>query len=318
MSALVSGHAQQRPARRGQPILFSEPRSATSLSNLNQIAAQKGEVPNPGRELRKPSEIFDAGGANADFIGPFMRQLPPPQVNSKKLRELLKKREDKAFQTPEDLTRMLTAEEIFKIPELDQDGLEKKDQTALERAYERLEREHLGTTNQMQGDQLFGRQQDNEGSDNPAFVVTEKTPGTALGATVLKPQPLFGADSSSALFPDPVKSTGFSDDFGSASFESPDAARARATRLLNYKQLLDGGSRAPLATAGPAVNSLNNTPAAVPGGPSAPGLDSLSGATPRGLLPATTAGAPQGYALAPGNAQSLTPPPPPRTSSGSG
>jgi hypothetical protein len=305
---LVSGQGQQRPARRSQPILFSEPRYNTAMSNLNDIASEKRALPNTGNELKKPSDIFDAGGGSANFIMPPLRQLPPPNVNSKRLRELLKKREDQAFQTPEELT----AAEIFKIPEFDRDGRENDKQTALERAYERMEREQAGNTNRMKGDDLFGRQQGDEARDGLAFVGMDNTPRTAANVTAPAAKPLFGGDLSSGLFPDMNKSGSSSDRSGFANFEPPEVTRARETRLQNYKELLGADPLSPPAPAGPAVNPFNNTAAATPGFSTARSLESLPGATPGGSLSTTTVGMPQGLSGAPGNGQSLAPPPAPR------
>src|SRR6266550_3516549 len=171
LSTLVSVHGQQPPSRRGQPILFSEPRYNTAMSNLDEIATQKSAFQNPAKELKKPSNIFDASEGSASLFMPPLRQLPPPNVNSKRLKALLDKRNDRAFQAPDDLAAMLTAEEIFKIPEFDRDD-------------------------QAKGDDLFGRQRENEGRDDTTFFGTEKTPGVAVNVPALTSKPLFGVDSS--------------------------------------------------------------------------------------------------------------------------
>ncbi len=209
---------------------------------------------------------------------------------------------------------MLTAEEIFKIPQLDRDGQEKKNKTPMERAYERLGQEQLGTTNHVKGDDLFGRQRENDGRDGLAFFGTEKTPGVTATVPALTSKPLFGGDSSGVFFPEMDKSRSFSESFGVGNFEPPDVTRARETRLQIYRELLNSGPLTPPALAGPAVNPLNSTPAATPGFSPARGLDSLPpGVIPRDSLPTTTVGAPLGFPVAPGNNQGLAPAPPPRT-----
>ena len=308
VSTLGSVHGQQPPSRRGQPILFSEPQYNTAMSNLNEIATQKSAFQNPAKELKKPSDIFDAGEGGANFITPPLRQLPPPNLSSKRLKDLLDKRNERAFQAPEDLATLLTAEETFKIPEFDRDGQEKKNKTPMERAYERLEQEQLGTTNQVKGDDLFGRQRENDGRDDPAFFGLEKMPGVTAAVPALTSKPLFGGDSSGVFSTEMDKSRSFSESFGFGNFESPDVTRARETRLQIYRELLNSGPLTPPV----AANPLNNAPAATPGFSPARGLDSLPGETPRGSLPTTTVGAPQGFP-SPGNNQSLVPPPPPLT-----
>jgi hypothetical protein len=306
LSTLVSSHGQQPPPRRGQPILFSEPRADTATSNLNEIVTQKRSPKNLEQEPQKTLDIFSVGDPGANMIMPPLRQLPPPNVNSKRLKELLDKRKDRGFESPEDLVTGLTAEEIFKVPELDRDGQEKKKTTAMERYYQRLEREHLGNTNQMKGDDLFGRQKQNDGRDDLTFFGTEKTPGVAGNATAPILKPLFGDDSLSAFSPDMNKSGSFSESFGFANVESPATTRARETRLQDFRELLS-----PPVTRGAAVNPFNSA-ATAPPGVTPFGMDSLPGATPRGSLPTTTVGAPLAFPGSAANRQNLTPPPPPR------
>jgi len=156
VSALGVAQDQQPPSRRSQPILFYEPRYDAAASNLNEIATQESPFRHPGKEFKKPSDIFNTGEGSANFIMPPLLQLPRPNVSSKRLKELLDKRNDRALQTPEELARLLTAEEIFKIPDFARDGQEKEKKTWMERGYERWEQEQFGTTNQFKGDELFG------------------------------------------------------------------------------------------------------------------------------------------------------------------
>lgn len=306
LSTLVSSHGQQPPPRRGQPILFSEPRRDTATSNLNEIVTQKRTPRNLEQELNKPLDIFSVGDPGANIIMPPLRQLPPPNVNSKRLKELLDKRKDRGFESPEDLVTGLTAEEIFKVPELDRDGQEKKKMSKMERYFQGLEREQRGNTNQTKGDDLFGRQKQNDGRDDLTFFGTEKTPGVAGSATAPTLKPLFGSDSLSVFSPDMNKSWSFSEGFGFANVEPPATTRARETRLQDFRELL---SPLPTSRDGAAVPPFNSPPAAPHGFTPSGGLDSLPGATSRGSLPTTTVGAPLAFPGSAGNRQSLTPPP---------
>ena len=306
VSTLVSSHGQQPPPRRGQPILFSEPRRDTATSNLNEIVTQKSAPRSLEPGPQKTLDIFSVGDPGANFIMPPLRQLPPPNVNSKRLKELLERRKDRGFETPEDLLTGLTAEEIFKVPELDRDGQEKKKASKMERYYQQLEREHLGNTNQMKGDDLFGRQKQIDVRDELTFFSTEKTRNVAGNATAPALKPLFGGDSLSVFPTDTTRSWNPFDGFSFANVESPAVTRARETRLQDFRELLS-----PPAAAGAAVNPFNSTPASPHGVTPSFGTDSLPGATARSSLPTTTVGAPVAFPSSTGN-QNLMPPPPPR------
>jgi hypothetical protein len=273
---------------------------------LNEIATQKGTFQNLGKEVKKPSDISESGDPGANIIAPPLRQLPPPNVNSKRLKELLDKRRDRGFETPDDLVTGLTAEEIFKITELDPDGKDKKKATKVERYYQQLERANLGNTNQVKSDDLVGLQKSNDERDDSTSHGTEKTPGIAANPATQTFRPLFSGDSSSMFFPD-NKPRSSADGLGFGNVEAADAMRAEKTRLQNFKQLLDAG---PLA---PPINPGNSSvPTASPGLSPARRFDSLPGTSSRGSFgspPSTIPGAPLGL---PGSHQNLTPPPPPR------
>lgn len=311
LSTLGSVHGQQQPSRRGQRIQFSEPRYGTATSNLNDIATQKMPFQNPGQEFKKPSDIFDAAEESANIITPPLRQLPRPNLTSKRLKELYDKRNDPSLQTPEDLATALTVEKIFKIPEYDRNGQDKEKKSELERAYERFERQQLGDTNQMKGDDLFGRQKENESRSDLSLFGKEKPPGVTDNAPSLTPKALFSGDAGSMFPTDTSKSMNFQDSFGFANLETPEVKRARETRLQNYRQLLESGTVSSPGSTSPGANPVRNAPTVVQGLTPTHGLDSLPGVTPRSSLPATTVGAPLGFPGA-GNSQSLTPPSPVR------
>lgn len=316
LSTLLSVHSQQPPPRRAQPIIFSEGRQETVTSNLNDIVTQKGTLPHLG-EFKKPSDITDGGDPGANMISAPLRPLPAPNLSSKRLKELIEKREkrnDRAYQTPESQVKEvkgLTPEEMFNIPDLGPDGREKKKTRDLERYYQGLEREQAGSnTNQVKGDEMFDRQKEDEDRGDSTFAGTQPTPNAGAITTVQALKPLFGSDSISAITPDMSKPQSWSGSPGFADAEPLEVTRVRETRLQNYKQLLDSGALALPAASGTA-NPFNSTPA-VPGFNPSRALDSLPSATPPsslGSLPRTTVGGPVGFG---DNQQIVMPPPPTR------
>jgi hypothetical protein len=315
LSTLLLVHGQQAPPRRAQPIIFSETRQETVTSNLNEIVTQKGTLPRLG-EFTKPSDITDGGDPGANMIAPPLRQLPAPNLSSKRLKALIEKREkrnDRAYQTPESQVKGLTPEEMFNIPDLGPDGREKKKTRDLERYYQGLEREQTGSnTNQVKEDELFDRQKQDDDRGDSTFAGTQPTPNAGAITTVPALKPLFGSDSINinAFTPGMNKPQSWSESPGFADAEPLEVTRARETRLQNYKQLLDSGALAPPTASGTA-NPFNSTPAVQGFNPSRT-LDSLPSATPPsslGSLPRTTVGAPAGFGS---DQQIVTPPPPTR------
>jgi hypothetical protein len=173
-----------------------------------------------------------------------------------------------------------------------------------------LEREHLGTTNQVKGEDFLGQQEENEGRDERPPVAAEKTPDMAEQVKALTWKPLFGEDSGSALTSEISKSGSLSDGLGFANIESPEIARARETRLQNYRQLLDSGALSPPVPTSPTLNLFKNAPAAAHDLAPSQGLDAFPGMSPRISWPTTPAVAPPGFPGSLGNNQSLAPPPP--------
>lgn len=71
-------------------------------------------------------------------MAPRRHTRVPSAAQSKRAKELLERRRDWVFMTPEDLLGAPTVEEILKLPEYGPDSLQKKDLPAMERYYQSL------------------------------------------------------------------------------------------------------------------------------------------------------------------------------------
>lgn len=323
LGALGTAYSQQPPHRRGQPILFSEPNRDTASSNLNQIVKQKSALKSLEEELKKPLDLFDVTGTgDIGKVAP-LRQLPPPNLNSKHLKELLEKKEkqkDWVFETPGDSGSELTPEEIFKISEFGSDGQLKKKMTPLERFYERLERQPAGRTNQTNGDESFLTEKNPDGRDEPTSLSTEKNREPVAKTATPTSKQLLGDDPGSTFPADPGKTRSLSEILSFGQVESPETIRARAARLQEFKQLLEPRTASPPGAGGGTMTLFNRAPAT--GFTPPPGLEPLSIASPRDSFspPPTSVSAPPRPQGIPGIASgfpSLTPTPlpvePPRS-----
>lgn len=145
---------QAQPIRRGPPIQFSEPRRETATTNLNALAEEKkNNLQRLEEELNNSFRVLnrdDASGAQRMLPRP----PPGPLIQSRKVRELLDRREKQenwVFDSPESRMNGLTPEEIMGISQLDDQGRELSSIPAFERYYNSLGREGLGTTNRDSG-----------------------------------------------------------------------------------------------------------------------------------------------------------------------
>jgi hypothetical protein len=127
----------------GRPIEFS---ASPSLSATNRQFDDRSErLKQLERDLTKDAmNPFDNFNPRNSLDGVSVRPfyLPPsaPTIQSKKLKELLDRRKNWVFMTSEEMTAEPSAAEIFNMPEYDENGLEKKEESSLDRFYRSLER----------------------------------------------------------------------------------------------------------------------------------------------------------------------------------
>jgi hypothetical protein len=215
-------------------------------SNLNALANEKARFQNPEEDLKKPFEAFRPGGSLQGVGAPLMQRAPSSGVNSKRLKELLEKRQEWPFLEPEDYQTALTVEEVFGIPEYGPNGEVKERKSPLERYYERLG--HANTaTNRTRNDGLFGMGfipgKKNDGRNKDLNLTgTEDEPGATPEIDNPLKQLLRGNPPGNPLFPETTKPGGFSDVFGQVgqwNTESTEATRAQAARQEEFKRILD-------------------------------------------------------------------------------
>src|SRR5205085_6669548 len=97
-------------------------------------------------DLYKPLQNFSPRSSLDGMDAPTPQPSVAHVIQSKKVRELLERRKNWVFTSPDDLTGASKAEDIFNLPEYGADGKENKKTAAVENFYERLERERHGKT----------------------------------------------------------------------------------------------------------------------------------------------------------------------------
>jgi hypothetical protein len=138
LGSLVTGYAQSDRKERGRPIEFSLPKSDEVTNNLQQLTSKKDSLKQLEEDLYKPLESFSPKGSLEGVTAPPPRTPSAPTVPSKRVKELLEKRKNWVFMSPEDLMGAPTVEDVLKTPQLGSEGEEKKELPALERYYRRL------------------------------------------------------------------------------------------------------------------------------------------------------------------------------------
>ena len=257
VGALVPANAQQ-PPKKGRAIVFSDPKSETVTSNLDQTASSKTTLRTLDDQFKKPFSIFVPGDAENGGQVPPMLRLAPSASQSKRAKELREKRKDWVFLSPEDSEFGLSLEAMFNIPEYDQDGRVKQKGTPLERYYERLEHQRTAGTNQSNA---FGMRRKGDEANELGFFGAEVLPGARSSDTDQILKRLSNKDSAGTLFAerDGKRNSYDASDFGGVI--KSDLAGSREGRLEEFKQLLEAHA---LPSPAPGAMDLNGMAASTP------------------------------------------------------
>ena len=155
---LIAGLAPARgdePVRqRGTPIIFSEPKSDTVSSNLNQLDVKASPFKGLESDLKKPFEIFDSSRSIGSFRPPAGPMAPSAaSASNRRIKELIDKRAEMMLRGSDGGDPDLAGDDLFKKS----DGDGRKPKTPLDRYYNWLDRERAAMTNQVPGRDLFGK-----------------------------------------------------------------------------------------------------------------------------------------------------------------
>jgi hypothetical protein len=285
VGSLLLCSAQAGPKPRGRAIDFSEPKSDEVTTNLHQLTSKKDGLKQLEDDLYAPLQMFSPKSSLDGVPAPAPRPPATSAIQSKRAKELLERRKNWMFMSPEDLLAGPTVDDILKTPRYDANGKEKKELEPMERYYQRLATKRPGTKNINEStvDDLFSPAKASNPRDQTDSHDDSNLPsGIRESASALKQlvEPDAGAD----RFGQNAPQNGFSDTFGLArTAPTKEQTLAHKTYMDEYRSLIDPGWRQP-ATASPSgsLPSLADT-ARTPGRP----VTSLGGlptpATHRGL-----------------------------------
>jgi hypothetical protein len=240
---LVVAHGQEPARQRGTPIIFSEPKSDTVSSNLNQLDLKTSPFKGLESDLKKPFEIFDSGRSIGSFRPPSGLITPPATpANNRRIKDLIDKRAEMMLPGPDSGDPDLTGDDPFKPSEDTVDATGRKLKTPLDRYYNRLDRERAAFTNQVRNTDLFGKNKDTDGKDQFSRPFSDKSFGGDLKASGSSSGQLSNnATASSGFFSDQRKPKTFEEllDLPRPNEPTERSSGLKETRLDEFKRLLD-------------------------------------------------------------------------------
>jgi hypothetical protein len=276
LSSLLLCSAQAGGKQRGRSIEFSEPKSDEVTTNLHQLTSKKDGLKQLEEDLYAPLQMFAPKSSLEGVVAPLPRPPAGSVIQSKRAKELLERRKNWVFMTPEDLLAGPTVEEILKSPRYDANGQEKREVAPMERYYRRLAAKRSGGDNpsQSKSDDLFGPAKTTNPRDQLAIHDDSNLP-SGLRESALALKLLSESDTGADRFGQSAPRNSFSDTFGlDGNAPSREQVLAHKKYMDEYRSVVDPGWQPPAA-----ANPFNPLPsladAARPTGIPAAGLGGL-------------------------------------------
>jgi hypothetical protein len=278
VGGLLVCNAQPQGKQRGRPIEFSLPRGEAVSTNLQQLMSKPDDLKQWQEELYKPPQSFEPQSSLDGVVALPVRPPATPAIQNKRVKELLERRKNWVFISPEDLLAAPTVDEILKTPELGPDGQEQKELPALQRFYQRLATKRSPTDNLLQPktDGLFGSPGQLKPPDDLAVHDDPGLP-SGLRETAQALQKLFEPGSSDSPFVQGAPHGNLYDTFGLGNNTlSKDQVEAHKKFMDDYRTVLDptwhppavAGPGDPLATLADTTSPSGKPSARLPGLPS--------------------------------------------------
>jgi hypothetical protein len=265
----IGARAEEPAPRRATPIIFSAPKSDSVSSNLNQLGTRGSPLTDLESGLTKPFEIFP-GRSSDNFRAPPRQFTPPaPLINSKKLKSLMDKAAEQSYLTPDEKEDGL-GEGPTKSEDDPFSPTGRKRESRLDRYYDRIDRTRIAPTNQTQNTDWFGDNRDPKEKDDSSLKTPSGLFDHALTASAQSLKQMSNnspEDARATATSGKLSTRAFGDIFGlsSTSAAQPDSLQPeKATRLDDFKRLIDGPSYAPRndfnAATPPTVGTSYNLP----------------------------------------------------------
>jgi hypothetical protein len=247
LGGLVAGNAQTGGRERGRPIEFSSPRSDEVTTNLNQLTTKKDSLKELEEDLYKPLQSFGASSSLEGVAIPPPQPPTAPTVQSKRVRELLEKRKNWVFMSPEDMLGLPTVESVLKASGVGRGDQAEKDLPPMERYYSRLSTKRTGANNpnQLKNEDLFGISRKSTSREERAAREDSELPRGVKDSAQSLSQ-LFERAGSDSPFARADDHSDLSDTFGLGhSVMSKEQLVEHKKFMDSYRSIIDGAFPAP-------------------------------------------------------------------------
>ena len=244
----VVNNAQAAGTPRGRRINeFVEPRSDEVTTNLHQLTDKKDGLKQLEEDLYRPLQSFAPQSSLDGVVARPPLPRAEPAIQSKRVKELLERRKNWVFMTPEDLLAAPTVDEILKTPQIQHESKEKEDLSAVERYYQRLAAKQPEVNTPVQLD-------DKNQPDSPKEVITgeqrdlkdEFNLPSGIRETAEALNKLLDPANSDNPFAFASKRIDFADTFGLVSdLPSKEETQQRDKFMNEYHKLVDPSWRPP-------------------------------------------------------------------------
>jgi hypothetical protein len=291
IGGLVAGCAQAADRPPARNLEFSETNRAAMVTNPSELGGKKDGLGRLEEELNRSFEDFSLKNSLEGARARRARTLPPPVIQNKQVQQLLDRRKDWIFMTPEEMMAIPKAEDLLKPSEYGPDGQEKKKVSPMERFYEGLNRQGAGGLNAgaAGGPDPLGPPKETDPLDSLVPRDGEERLPSGVKNSYQKLRGMLGTGSSASVLTPALTHGTLSDIFGLGGDNnpSPDQIRAHEDYMKRYQELL--GGTAPASSTDP-LNPLGGTaPSPAAGGLPAPSVPShLSSFDPQFAKPGPT------------------------------
>jgi hypothetical protein len=256
LGGLLVCRAQPGGKERGWPIEFSAPRSGESTNRLNPITSKRDGLRHLEEDLNQTPRPLTPQSSLDGVIARPNRPQAAPVIQSKRAKELLERRKNWMFMSPEEMMAGPTAEEVLKAPQYGADGQEKKETPIFDRFYRNMGRKRPGTDNltQSKDDDLFGAPSKSNSRDESATQDDSKLPG-GLRESAETLKKLFESGSSDNPFVQTEARGNLMDTFGPVAKPlTKEEVQEHKKYMDGYRSVVDSSWRPPAV--GPAGNPL--------------------------------------------------------------
>jgi hypothetical protein len=236
--------AETTEASKGREDKAASPTSEDSASS-RPVANQRSGLKDLEERLFKPLKNFSPESSlNGVTAAPLQPPSTPSPIPSRKARELMDRKKNWVFMTPEEFMAGPSQAEMFKMPEYGPDGQETKKLSVLEQFYHNLDQKPKppGKKESLNNSDSLVRPPFGGSLQGKAAVAPEEDPSQPDGLTDTERtlRKLFHSESGENVNAPNERPSSFSDIFKLDKFTPVEKTDAQKARFEEYRRMLQG------------------------------------------------------------------------------